>query len=249
MKFTYLAYQNLINYMRSKDYAVADYHNYLSVKKPVILRHDVDFSIEKALKFAAFENQLQVKSTYFILLCTDFYNIASKTSLEMISEIIELGHSVGLHFDEQKYYGQEYKTVPELIKTEVAIMSEIIGYDIKAVSMHRPSRKTLESNYEVDGIINSYHKNFFENFKYISDSRRLWREDIEEYIKEETFDKLHILTHPFWYDENEKNIETSIKNFVNSANSQRYFYLNDNIRDLQDIMKTSEILITENHRR
>ena len=48
-------------------------------------------------------------------------------------------------------------------------------------------------------MINSYGQTFFHDFKYLSDSRRRWREPVEEIIRSGTYDRLHILTHAFWY--------------------------------------------------
>ena len=49
------------------------------------------------------EKELNVNSTYFILLSTDFYNINSDKSLRILKEIKRLGGKIGLHFDEKKY--------------------------------------------------------------------------------------------------------------------------------------------------
>ena len=40
----------------------------------VILRHDIDCSLKAALKMAKIEDDLDVTSTYFILLTSEFYN-------------------------------------------------------------------------------------------------------------------------------------------------------------------------------
>ena len=42
----------------------------------IILRHDIDFDVDYALKMAKMENKLNIKSTYFFfLLKSNFYNI------------------------------------------------------------------------------------------------------------------------------------------------------------------------------
>lgn len=103
MQFTYRAYKALIKRLRSKQYELVGYTDYESKDKCAILRHDVDTSIDKALELAALESQENVKSTYFFLLNTDFYNIASQNSMEKIQRIHAMGHEIGLHFDETKY--------------------------------------------------------------------------------------------------------------------------------------------------
>lgn len=57
----------MIGLLREKGYSFADYLNYSNFNKAVILRHDVDFSLEKALEMAEIEKKEEVQSTYFIL--------------------------------------------------------------------------------------------------------------------------------------------------------------------------------------
>lgn len=177
-------------------------------------------------------------STYFILLSTDFYNIASKNSLEKIRQIIDCGHEIGLHFDETKYM-PDGGIIPDIIgaiKAEAQIMEEIVGVQVKAVSMHRPSKETLAADYKIEGMVNSYGMEFFKGFKYVSDSRRRWREDVNSIITSGEYDKLHILTHAFWYNQEELDLKTSVEQFVNSGNKERYRSMKENITDLDEIM-------------
>lgn len=81
----------------------------------------------------------------------------------------------------------------------------------------------------------------FKEFKYVSDSRRRWREDVMEIIQSGKYDKLHILTHAFWYSDEEKDLKTTIKEFVNQGNIDRYHILDKNITDLKSILGEEEI--------
>ena len=82
MKFTYESYKGMIELLRTNGYEFVGYHDYERDGKCVILRHDIDNSIEKAVALAEIEKALGVRSTYFVLLTTDFYNVASVKSLE-----------------------------------------------------------------------------------------------------------------------------------------------------------------------
>ena len=99
----------------------------------------------------------------------------------------------------------------------------------------------LEADLEIPGMINSYGQAFFKGFKYLSDSRRRWREPVDEIIASEAYEHLHILTHAFWYNESEISIHDSVKAFVNDGNRQRYFSMKSNITDLETIMREDEI--------
>lgn len=239
VSFTYAFYSELISCLKKEGYSFADYHNYEDYSKCVILRHDIDNSIDKSVAMAEIEARLGVKSTYFVLLTSDFYNVASKKNLEGLRKIQKLGHEIGLHFDEMAY--ETIKDVPSAIAREASVLSEIIGTQVTTVSMHRPSQKTLDANYEIPGMINSYGKTFFNDFKYLSDSRRRWREPVLDIIKSGQFDRLHILTHAIWYNEVEEDIHDTIKKFVTSANQERYFQEKENIKDIEYILDISEI--------
>lgn len=237
MEFTLQEYKRLLKEIIENNFEICTYSNYKQVEKPCILRHDIDYDINMALNLAKIEHELGAKSTYFILLTSDFYNVCSVQTIRIIKQLHNYGHEIGLHFDELSY--DVDVDVVQAIKNECEIMSNIIGIPVTSVSMHRPSQKTLNANYKIDGIINSYDQVFFKEFKYISDSRCNWREKPFEVIKE--YDKIHVLTHPFWYTDKNLSINESVSTFVKRGNVDRYEILKDNIRDIEEIMKKEEV--------
>ena len=242
MKFTYTDYRGLLSLLRQGGYAFTDYHNYQSHPRCVILRHDIDNSLPQALRLAELEATEGVKSTWFVLLRTDFYNPASAAALKTLRRIRELGHEIGLHFDEMAYAGEggigtyASSSTEELILREAGILADICGCPITTVSMHRPSKATLEADLKIHGMVNSYGQTFFHDFKYLSDSRRRWREPVEDIIRGGEYDRLHILTHAFWYHEQEQDITESVGAFIRSANAERYAQMLENITELPSIL-------------
>ena len=107
--------------------------------------------------------------------------------------------------------------------------------------MHRPSKEIIESNLTIPGMINTYSSKFVNDFKYVSDSRRRWREPVDEYIINETYNKIQILTHPFWYNETELELRDSILGFIESSKRYRYDILNNNFSNLEEIMNKDDI--------
>lgn len=112
---------------------------------------------------------------------------------------------------------------------------------VSTVSMHRPSRAILDADLTIPGMINSYGKTFFHDFKYLSDSRRRWREPVEQIVASEEYERLHILTHAFWYHETEESITDSVGRFIRAGNRERYSQMKDNITDLESILPEAEI--------
>lgn len=247
MEFTYKGYERLIDCLKDNGYSFADYKNYGDYDKCVILRHDVDYDLQKVTKMAEIEYEKGVSSTYFVLLTSEFYNVMSKNSGNVIKKLYQLGHQVGLHFDEKFYEISEATwnetTITCLINHEIALLSDIVGRKTNAVSMHRPSKKMLESDFKfAGGAENSYGKEFFSDFKYLSDSRMRWREDVEHVIGSGEYDRIQLLTHPFWYFDKQKEMRDIVEDFIycrKEIADYRYKVLNENITDLCNILNRS----------
>lgn len=242
MTFTYQGYRGLLALLREEGYAFRGYHDWQDAPRCVILRHDIDTSLPQAVKLAELEAEEGVRSTWFVLLRTDFYNVFSKSSLRALHRIQALGHEIGLHFDEASYVpalGPD-ELVQSVIK-ECGLLSALLETRVSSVSMHRPSETTLEAGYQIPGIVNSYGKTFFQDFKYLSDSRRRWREPVEDTVRAGEYDRLHILTHAFWYREEEEDISRTVGDFIRAANRERYRQMADNITDLPSIVREGEI--------
>lgn len=158
MNFTYKAYEELLYLIKDQNYEICSYENHQSSPRCVILRHDVDLSLEKALKFAKLEYKNKVQATYFILLSTGFYNIFDKKAYELINWIRDLGHDIGLHFDEARYPINSKEDLVHYVKKEIFLMSNALEIDIKTVSMHRPSQLILKGDIQFDNVINSRTK-------------------------------------------------------------------------------------------
>jgi hypothetical protein len=241
-KFTYNYLNEIIHKLRLNDYVICKYSNSKQYDKVCIFRHDVDYDITKALEMARFEYNCKIQSTYFFLISSDFYNILSKKNLDIIKLIHSFGHDIGLHFDETKYDIKNKDEFIFFVKKELSIMNKATGLDVKSVSMHRPSKFFLNSNLKIPNVINSYSSEFFNEFKYISDSRMKWGDDILMLIESNIHKKIHLLTHPFWYSAKAENTKDKIINFINSGNMSRFRLFDENFTNISEFVKEDEIL-------
>ncbi len=227
--FTYATYKELLNVLK-KNYEFTSFSKIKfsnePIEKKVLLRHDIDIFLEKAVEMAAIEHELNITSTFFIFLRNPFYNIFSRDSENVIDKLISLNHNIGLHFDSAKY---EYKTIPQLayqITRETEFIQDFFGVKLDAVSFHRPISLQFYSNLEIASCPHAYEPIFVRKFKYFSDSRGTWRYgyplDSKEYKSNEN---LHILIHPIWW--NQKNIPGTkcISDFVRLHSNK----LNENL--------------------
>lgn len=168
-----------------------------------------------------------------MLISSDFYNVFSKHSLDCIKEIKKFGHAIGLHFDEKKYFFAENiwkkDLMIEKILYEKKILEEMIDVNVNCVSMHMPSKMTLKADLKIPGMINSYSHKFFEEFKYVSDSYHRWREDIWSIIKNEAPQRLHVLTHAFWYNNKAMTRNESIMEYIGEGEKYRCWLVEKNV--------------------
>lgn len=242
MHFTYDDYVKMIVLLLSNGYVITDYRNYLNFSeddKCAILRHDIDIDVDKACRLAEVEAELGVNSTFFVLTSSDLYNVNASSTVGMLKKIISLGHCIGLHFDESRYEidANDYEAVINSIKMETSILEQILGQKVDCVSMHRPSKTVLDADLDIPGMVNSYNHVLFHDYKYLSDSRKTWRVSIADIIGKDEYSKLHILTHPFWYDDYEKDIRDSLADYIRSGNRRCYCNLVKNITGMEELLK------------
>lgn len=236
--FTYKSYKSLVNLLESNNYKFCSFTNenqYDKDDKLVILRHDIDLSIQKAVELAQLEYDLGVKSTYFILVSTDFYNIFSKSSLYKLKKILSLNHELGLHFDESKYICKNNQDIKNYVNKEIKVLEMCLDSKINTVSMHRPSKFVLNNDIKFDNIINCYSNKYFNEYKYLSDARMNWRENVEDIISSNLYKKIQIVTHGIWYWQEQNSINNVIKIFIRNRHDQLIESLSKNIHNFKEI--------------
>ena len=164
--------------------------------KNIILRHDVDYHIDYALELAKIEKKLNIKSTYFFLLRSDFYNLFSFESTNKINIIKKLGHKISLHFDDAIYN----KNLKINFLREKKFFEKMMNVKIDIISFHRPLKKYLQLNKKVFGISHTYQSKYMKKIKYFSDSRNKFAYGNPlsslEYKKNIS---MQILIHPIWW--------------------------------------------------
>lgn len=181
------------------------YEEILKVRKAVLLRHDVDFSLNRALKLAQIEYRGGVRSTYFIYLHSLYYSVWELEQFKIVKNIIHMGHGIGLHFDPAFYKKTRDigagVSLEECAEYEKKIAEDIFDVDINAVSFHNPEAADvldLKDQYYA-GMVNAYSAVIGEQYKYCSDSNGYWRFERLEDVIDYGYDKLHILLHPAWW--------------------------------------------------
>lgn len=200
-EFSLTAYKAIIQEFVQRDYKISQYDEVVSKKRHLVLRHDIDFDLELAVKMAEVEAAQGWSTTYYILLRTEFYNLFSFAGLKLLKEIEGLGHTVGLHFD-ASLYRAETSHVQKAVLNECAILESVLDKPVRTFSFHRPNPNLLDHGFQVEGLINAYDKKFFDEIAYCSDSRGEWR--FGHPLDHVCINKGHamqLVTHPIWWAE------------------------------------------------
>src|ERR1700687_4480615 len=101
--FSRAGYRRLVEAFLHAGYRPATFDDVRRECRDVILRHDVDVSLEAAVNIAEIEREMGVQATYFAMISNSFYNIHSYEGRRSLARLRELGHHVGLHFDTTHY--------------------------------------------------------------------------------------------------------------------------------------------------
>lgn len=173
-------------------------------KERVILwRHDLDFSIHRAYRLAEIEHECGIRATYFIHFHNEFYNLLEKEIVLLIKKIIELGHTIGLHFDTHFYNIEDVSSLEEYLVFEKQMVKKIFNVDVEVFSFHNTTPFTMScQNWTYGGLINTYASFFQKEAEYCSDSNGYWRYNrLYDVLNNTTAQTLQVLTHPEWWQE------------------------------------------------
>jgi len=141
----------------------------------LLLRHDVDLSLEAALRLAELETEAGAQATYFLMTQSVFYNLGSPEGERALARLRELGHRVGLHAVYPRF--------------------ELDDRFDPVVAWHNPDPEFMRE--PLDDAINVMQPGYFDPEHYRSDSNQQWRNGCpHEELAAGGFEWLQLLTHP-----------------------------------------------------
>lgn len=221
--FSYAEYRNIITLVK-QNLPIMDFSEVNDeVNAFCVLRHDIEFSIDRALEMARIEHEdLNVHSTYTVQLRNNTYNALSQKNIESIQEIESMGHYIGLHQNPPMMDDDE---LVDYILKDIETLEHYYGFEVDRFAFHRcGSNPTLLEKYvEVPNKINCYGKDFFHYFSddkpeelrvhYLADSNHQWKYGHPFNIDYwELPQKMQLLTHPYsWTEEGYENISNFTK--------------------------------------
>jgi hypothetical protein len=139
----------------------------------LLLRHDVDLSLEAAVTLAELEAEEGASATYFLMTQSVFYNLASPVGERAVERLRELGHRIGFH----------------------ALWPQAEADDRfdPVVAWHNPDPPYMRD--PIDGAANAMEERFSASYR--SDSNQHWRSGCPHGdLRAGRFEWLQLLTHP-----------------------------------------------------
>lgn len=185
-------YKKLLKFFIYRKYKFVSYKSFKS-KLNILLRHDIDFDVNKALSMARIDYCLKIKSHFFFLVDSPFYNLLEKKNIDALRKISKMNHFIGLHLDMRNKI--KTSSVDDLI-FKFEYLRKLIGAS-KIYSIHQYG--SVKKNIYLNTFLNFYRKNITEI--YYSDSGGKFRFGIptEDFriIKQKKSFQLNI--HPIWW--------------------------------------------------
>ena len=177
----------------------------------LLLRHDVDLSLEAALELARLEHGLGAQATYFLMTESVFYNLDSALGRAAVEELRALGHRVGLH--------------------AVWPRAELDARFDPVFAWHNPDPDYMRA--PVEGAVNVMQEGFFDPATYRSDSNQHWRSGCpHEALAAGELPWLQLLTHPeIWVYEG-ATMRESMESFLDADRTARLEHLRNDRIDL-----------------
>jgi hypothetical protein len=209
--FTYEHYRRMITTALERGYVFGAFdarqHLLATARYACILRHDCDYDLVAAGELARIEIALGIRSTWFLMLHSEMYNLLAAPNRDIVETIIAQGHRIALHFSTPFYRTSDTDTLCDRIDEERDLLRRLFGQEVTVVSFHRPSQMILDNKIKIR-CCNTYDHDDMTGYHYISDSNMTWREACPTLLfRERRCRHLQLLIHPEWWTEDEQPIE------------------------------------------
>jgi hypothetical protein len=178
----------------------------------LILRHDVDLSLEAAVALAEVEAEAGAWSTWFLMTRSVFYNLDSAAGERAMARLRALGgrvahHAVWPHVDLDERFAA-------------------------VIAWHNPDPDYMTA--PIDGAVNVMATPWFDSDQYRSDSNHHWRHGCpHEQLANGGFEWLQLLTHPEIWAYDGATMGETMHAFLDADRDARLEHLREDRIDLE----------------
>jgi hypothetical protein len=185
-----------------------------------VIRHDIEFSLPKAVRLAELDAQLGIPSTFFVQVKNGAYNPLAPRNARLIRSLHKSSDQVGLHFYISDIGENDVGEIVRQLEFQTMVLEDSLGSRVTRFSYHRPPLWVLKLNLGNETkLLNAYDPRVFEitggqndpkNIKYMADSRHAWMYGHPLAFRDK-YKQFQILMHP---DEWSDNGSTPLDNFM-----------------------------------
>ena len=182
-EFSEAAYRELLRAFRAAGYRAAGFDRIVAAEPQLLLRHDVDLSLDEALKIAEIDAAEDWRATIFVLVASEFYNPFTHAGRTAVLGMMRLGHEIGLHFDgsvhsDGKPPSEFTPGLEAAARRECDMLENLIGAPVRVLSFHRPRQSpwVLGRPGRFADRLQAYAPEFFCDIAYVADSAGSWSE-------------------------------------------------------------------------
>ncbi len=214
-EFSPARYDQLLDAILAGRYRLRGFDVERPLEQMLLLRHDVDLSLEAAVAMAEMEHAKGIRATYLLMTRSDFYNLASPAGEAAYARLRELGHWVGHH--------ARHPHVDPLVDP---------GFD-RVMAWHNPDPAYMAD--AVPGWVNVMEPRFTADFAftYRSDSNQTWRRgDPLDELAAQRFPWLQLLIHPELWMFGRDSMTATMEAFLDAERAVRWEHLRGDNLDL-----------------
>src|SRR5688572_24521710 len=141
--FTYRYYEEMLRAAVDRGYRLSSFADYdARHTRTVIVRHDVDYTLDGLLRFAEIERALGATASYFFRVHAE-YNPFAATTVAVIRALEAMGHEIGLHFEAMNF-GRALALDPQWpLRHEKLVLETVLGHGVHSCSEHRELSGTI----------------------------------------------------------------------------------------------------------
>lgn len=166
----------------------------------ILLRHDVDYSLDMALEVARVNADLGVRGTFLLLARSETYNLLSESALRSVEQIARLGQALGLHATVPPSTSSTADEIGALVRSDFDLIKGEISGLSPVFSWHNPTEAILERtspNPTIGGLVNCYAAPFIRDALYMADSNlRHTVAAFMEAVSDARHARIQLLLHP-----------------------------------------------------
>lgn len=180
-EFTLQSYIKILEAFSATGYTFYTFEEVCKMKikqgKWIIMRHDVDRIPWNAVKMAAIEQNIGIKSSYYFRVAKEAYNP------DVINEIVDMGHEAGYHYEDMDFVSGDMDAAYQSFKKNLDHFRTY--YPVRTICMHGSPLSKYDNrdvwqkyDYRDDGVIGEpYFDLDYSEVFYITDTGRSWKNE------------------------------------------------------------------------